>query len=160
MRGHSPVRLNERRQLVSGDQVLAQGVTPGTLLRGHDREVAEYMTRKAAVGLGCAALLVLAGCTNGQSVPKQTPHVTASETTACHDFAKAFVKNAATLGTSQVQSVASELKRSSSARLRSEGTALDNDITKGDNSALRADASKVAATCFNLGLTDKSGNPT
>ncbi len=117
------------------------------------------MMRKAAVGLGCAALLVLAGCTNGQSVAKQTPNVTASEITACHDFSKAFVKNAATLSTRQVQSVASQLKGSSSARLRSEGIALDNDVTKGDSSGLRADASKVAATCFNLGLTDKNGNP-
>ncbi len=118
------------------------------------------MTRKAAVGLGFAALLVLAGCTNGQSAPKQTQNVTASETAACDAFSKAFVKNAATLTTQQVQSVASELKSSSSARLRTLGATLDSDVTKNDSSALKADASKVATTCFNLGLTDKNGNPT
>jgi len=117
------------------------------------------MTRKKIVGLMFASLVVLAGCTNGQSVPKVTHHVTASETTACHDFSEAFFKNAATLTIQQIRSVASELENSSSAVLQNEGIAFDNDITKGDDSAVRADVRKVAATCFSLGLTDKNGNP-
>lgn len=52
--------------------------------------------RKKMVGLMFASLVILAGCTNGQSVPKVTYPVTASETTACHDFSEAFFKNAAT----------------------------------------------------------------
>ncbi len=116
--------------------------------------------RKKMVGLMFASLVILAGCTNGQSVPKVTYPVTASETTACHDFSEAFFKNAATLSIQQIRSVANELKNSSSAALQNEGIAFDDDITKGDGSAVRADARKVAATCFNLGLVDKNGNPT
>ncbi len=121
------------------------------------------MKRKVTAGLVCAGLLVLAGCTNGQSAPKVTRpviHVTASETTACHAFSEAFYKNAASLSIQQIRSVAGVLRNSSSADLQSEGIAFNNDILSGNDSAIRANVRKVAATCYNLGLIDKNGNPT
>jgi len=107
------------------------------------------------------ALVALGGCTNGQSAPTTThPATTASEATACTEFSTDFVKHAASLGTQEVKTVAADLENASSTQLRSEGAALKDDVTRGDTSALQTDAKKVAATCFDLGLTDHQGNPT
>jgi len=112
---------------------------------------------KIIVAASTVALLA-GGCSSKQAESK--PAVSASDTTACHDFGNQLIIHSSTSSKDQLTAVAQEMGLASNPELRREGAALMAAVTSGKASSVESATQSLAKTCYSLGLVSRTGQPT
>ncbi len=114
------------------------------------------LTKLAA--LGSLIALLAGGCADNQAAPK--PSVTTADITACHDVSDKIILHGSTTSSAELKSLMGEVGLSSNHALRNEAHAMEAAIAAQNANLERSIARRLAATCYELGLTNRSGQPT